>query len=296
LNCTLPFRVACLALALISRFATAAAPVGVSVESVDIDGEAIEVQYYKPARYDGGPLLVSFHGLSRNATGYLDAAKPIADRHGMLVVAPLFDTKRFPYLRYQALGITRVPRKVTTGSIPIEPRQNWTSAIIFKLIDHVRGREGRGELDYYLLGHSAGAQIANRIAAFAPHQARRIVMANPSSYVWPSRNSRFPYGFGDLPSDMSDDAALQRYLAQPMTLLLGTADTNVTPDLDVLPQAMRQGSMRYERGMNAFRAARTLAQEKGWAFNWRLIEVPNVGHDAKRMYGGAEAAAAFAPN
>jgi pimeloyl-ACP methyl ester carboxylesterase len=295
-NCAFLFRVVILALALISRFATAAVPAGVSAESVDIGGEAIEVQYYKPARYDGGPLLVSFHGLSRNAAGYLDAVRPLADRHGMLVVAPLFDTKRFPYQRYQALGITRVPRKVTTGNIPVEPRENWTSTIIFKLIDHVRGREGQRRLDYYLLGHSAGAQIANRIAAFAPHQARRIVVANPSSYVWPSRDARFPYGLGDLPPDMSSDTALQRYLAQPMTLLLGTADINVTPDLDVLPQAMRQGSMRYERGLNAFRAARTLAQEKGWTFNWRLIEVPNVGHDAKRMYGGAEAAAAFAPN
>jgi len=295
-TCTYLFRVAILALALISRFATAAVPVGVSVESVDIAGEAIEVQYYKPARYDGGPLLVNFHGLSRNVASYLDAAKPLADRHGMLVVAPLFDTKRFRRWRYQALGITRVRRTDTTGEIPLEPRENWTSAIIFKLIDHVRGREGQPRLDYYLLGHSAGAQIANRIAAFAPHQARRIVVANPSSYVWPSRDARFPYGFGDLPEAMNSDAAMRNYLAQPLTIMLGTADTAITPDLDVLPQAMRQGAMRYERGINIFRAAELLARDKGWTFNWRLIEVSGVAHNVKRMYGGAEAMMAFTPD
>ena len=139
-------------------------PAGISDESVVIDGAAIQVHYYKPAHYNGGPLLVSFHGLSRNVAGYVDAARPIADRHGMLIVAPLFDAKRFPYQRYQALGITRVPRKVTSGDIAVEPRENWTSAIIAALIEHVRTREQRRELGYYLLGHSAGAQIANRIA------------------------------------------------------------------------------------------------------------------------------------
>ncbi len=286
--------IAVLALALISGTAFAAAPAGISIESVAIGGAAIQVHYYKPAHYNGGPLLVSFHGLSRNVAGYVDAARPIADRHGMLIVAPLFDAKRFAYQRYQALGITRVPRKVTSGDIAVEPRENWTSAIIATLIEHVRTREQRRDLEYYLLGHSAGAQIANRIAAFAPHTARRIVIANPSSYVWPTRDARFPYGFGDLPVEMNDDHALRRYLAQPLTLLLGTADTAITPDLDVLPPAMRQGAMRYERGINTYRAAQSLAQEKGWAFNWRLVEVPNVGHDARRMYGGPQAAAAFA--
>lgn len=177
----------------------------------------------------------------------------------------------------------------------MEPREKWTSTIVARLIDHVRTREARSNLAYYLLGHSAGAQIANRIAAFVPHHARRIVIANPSSYVWPKRDARFPYGFGDLPAEMNNDEAMRRYLAQPITLLLGTADTALTANLDVRPEAMRQGSNRHERGVNIFRSAESLARAKGWAFNWRLIEVPDVGHNARRMYGGPEAIAAFAP-
>ena len=259
-------------------------PVGGSVEDLDVDGIALEVFTYKPANYAGGPLLVSFHGLSRANERYLDATREIADRHGLLVVLPHFDRERFPYWRYQALGITRQSRRVVTGPIPVEPRGAWTAGIILKLVDRIRANEGRPDLDYYFIGHSAGAQIANRMAAFVPTKARRIVVANPSSYVAPTPAARFPYGFGDLPESLANEAAIRRYLSQPVTIMVGTADVLVTPDLDVRPEAMHQGATRYERGRAIYAAAEALAKKNGWPFNWRLIEVPGVGHDATGMY------------
>lgn len=273
----------------------AALPTGKHVEQVTLGHDVVEVHYYKPANYNAGALLVSFHGLSRNVIGYVDATTSLADQHGWLVVAPLFDARRFPNWRYQGNGITRQNRKVTSGEIAMEPHAQWTSTLIQQLIEHVRAAEGHGNLPYYLLGHSAGAQIANRIAAFVEQGAIRVVVANPSSYVWPSLEERFPYGFGALPTSLADEAALRRYLAQPVTLFLGTADTKVTPDLDVLPAAMRQGANRHERGRNVFRAAQSMAHEKGWPFNWNLVEAPGVGHSAARMYNHPAAAKAFTP-
>ncbi len=267
-------------------------PAGTSQRVVDINGTAIEVHFYKPAHYDKGPLLVSFHGLSRDMAAYLDAARTIADRHGMLLVMPLFDRQRFPYWRYQALGITRTSRKITSGPIAVEPPAQWTGTLILKLIDHVRNDEGRPALDYYLIGHSAGGQIVNRFAALVPNSAKRMVVANPSSYVRPARQARFPYGFGDLPEQMADESAIRRYLAQPITILLGTADL-LARNLDLLPPAVQQGATRYERGRNAFHAAQELARDKGWEFNWRLVEVPGVGHDAQGMYRSPQIAAAL---
>jgi hypothetical protein len=43
---------------------------------------------------------------------------------------------------------------------------------------------------YALFGHSAGAQCLSRFAAFTHSDAFRIVLANPSTYVWPSREVR----------------------------------------------------------------------------------------------------------
>ena len=267
-------------------------PTGKSRRVVDINDTAIEVHFYKPAHYDKGPLLVSFHGLSRDMAAYLDAARDIADRHGMLLVMPLFDRQRFPYWRYQALGITRTSRKITSGPIAVEPPAQWTGTLILKLIDHVRNGEGRPALDYYLIGHSAGGQIVNRFAALVPNSAKRMVVANPSSYVRPARQARFPYGFGDLPEQMADESAIRRYLAQPITILLGTADLLAT-NLDQLRPDVRQGATRYERGRNAFHAAQELARDKDWEFNWRLVEVPGVGHDAPGMYRSPQIAAAL---
>ncbi len=266
-------------------------PEGKSLHSVDIAGERIDLHAYKPPGYAGGPILLVLHGLGTNASGYRDHAIPLADRLDFLVIAPLFDRKRFPTWRYQTGGIVRDQR--AEGEFAVEPVARWTGNTFLAIIDAVRAAEARPDLGYSLIGHSAGGQALSRFAAFVPHAARHIVIANPSTYLWPSLTERFPYGYGGLPAAMSNDTALQRYLAQPVTLLLGTADVERGADLNVREGAERQGHNRLERGHNAFRAAQRLAQERGWVFGWRLIEVPDVGHSARRMLGSAEALGAL---
>ncbi|MGU7769232.1 hypothetical protein ACV229_03495 [Burkholderia sp. MR1-5-21] len=74
-----------------------------------------------------------------------------------------------------------------------------------------------------LLGHSAGAQFLDRVAASGAPDAARIVIANSSTCVMPS-----------------------------------TAE----------------------------------AERRGWAFGWRLVEAPGVGHDAGRMFASPGAVGA----
>ena len=267
-------------------------PAGGSQRSVAIGDETIELHTYKPPQYAGGPILLVLHGLGTNAPGYRDAAVPLADAHGFLVVAPLFDRKRFPVWRYQTGGIVRDRR--AAGKFHVEPESQWTGKLFIAIIDAVRAAEGRPDLAYSLIGHSAGGQTLSRFAAFVPNTAKHIVIANPSTYLWPSRKERFPFGFGGLPEKMVDDAMLRHYLEQPVTLLLGTADIKRDADLNVSAGAERQGSNRLERGHNTFRAAQQLAKERGWTFNWKLVEVPEVGHSARRMLGSAEAQAVLA--
>ncbi len=266
-------------------------PTGSSQRSVTIGDETIELHTYKPPRYAGGPILLVLHGLGTNAPGYRDYAMPLADQKGFLVIAPLFDRKRFPVWRYQTGGLVRDQH--TAGEFRIEPEAQWTGRLFLDIIDAVRVAEGRPDLAYSLIGHSAGGQTLSRFAAFIPHRARHIIIANPSTWLWPSREERFPFGFGGLPPALSDDAALRSYLAQPVTMLLGTADIKHGGDLNVSPGAERQGENRLERGKNTFRAAQRLARDRGWTFNWHLIEVPDVGHSARRMFGSAEALTAL---
>lgn len=271
-------------------------PTGSGQRTLDVAGTAIELYTYKPANYAGGPLLLSLHGTNRNADGYRDYTKPLADRFGLLIVAPKFDSGRFPVWRYQNGGIARASGKADTKAVTVSPESQWTGQVFLRIIEAVSADEGRPGLPYYLIGHSAGGQTLSRFAAFVSNKAQRIVIANPSTYVWPTRDAGFPYGFGGLPERLSSDDAIRRYLAQPVILLLGTADINHDRNLVVTEGAMRQGANRYERGLNAFREARNLAQEKGWEFNWRLVEVPGVGHNARRMYASPQAEAALFSN
>jgi poly(3-hydroxybutyrate) depolymerase len=271
----------------------AAFPEGNGQTQLTAGGETFDVWTYKPAGYRGGPLLMVFHGLGRGAESYRNAARPLADRFGLLVVAPLFDAARFPGWRYHSAGLVRERFAEGVDEFPLEPENQWTSRRVVELVDAARQAEGRPGLGYLLLGHSAGGQMLSRLAAFTPTNARGILLANPSSFVWPSRDRRFPYGFGGLPERLADDAALRRYLNQPISVLTGMADTG-SQDLDTRPGAVAQGANRHERALAFYREAERLARARGWAFAWQLYTVPAVGHSAKDMYASTQASAAIA--
>lgn len=267
--------------------AVAAQPIaaGDGRQTVDIAGTRLTVFTYRPANCSDPSLLLVFHANARNARTYRDYAQALADRHCLLLVAPLFDRRDFPAWRYQRGGI------VKDGVV--QNPQDWTGMLVPALADWVRQQEGR-PLVYSLLGHSAGSQFLERLAAFVPTQARRIVVANPGSYVSPSLDVAAPYGLGKVYAGADGEARLRRYLEQPLTIYLGEGDTRVD-DRDDSREASAQGGSRYERGVNVFNAGRALAQERGWTFNWRLVELPGVGHSAQKMFAAPQLADALAP-
>lgn len=244
--------------------------------------EPITLFTYKPPTYKGGPLLVVFHGVQRNAEDYRNYAITLAERFGVLVVAPHFDAKRFPMARYQRGGLVDAAGKA-------QPAEQWTYAAVPKIVAHIRALEGKPELPYYLIGHSAGGQFLVRLAAFMPGEAVRIVAANAGSHLFPTRERDFGYGFGGLPAELANDDVLKRYLAAPLTLYQGTGDVLNSNSLDVSEPAMRQGPHRLARGRAVYAYAADLAKTKGWAFNWRIVETPDIKHEAAFMFAAKEA-------
>jgi poly(3-hydroxybutyrate) depolymerase len=236
---------------------------------------------YKPSGYKEGPLLVVFHGVVRNAENYRDFAIPMADRFGVVLVAPLLDEMRFPEEWYQRAGLLDAQGKAA-------PRDAWMFNVVPAIVADARRREGRPTLPYYLIGHSAGAQFLVRLAAYQPGDARRIVAGNAGSLLFPSREHGFGYGLGGLPPELSDDAMLQRYFAAPLTLYLGTGDTTPRRRFDASEAAMKQGPHRLARNRACFELAQAMARERGWAFNWRKVETPGIEHDAAMMFAAPE--------
>ncbi len=250
-------------------------PEGTHQEAVDLGGITLEVFTYRPKYCTPSAMLLVFHGLHRGVEDNLDDLHKISNELCLLEVVPLFDEPRFPGWRYQKGGI------VHHGSVL--PANQWTGNLVLRLADWVRQVEQRPDLTYLAIGHSAGGQFLRRFAAYIPNHALRIIIANPSSHVWPSVDVEAPFGFKGVFAPDQAESALRNYLAQPVTMVLGKSDTG-DKDRDDEPAAAEQGKNRYQRGMNAFHAAQAEAGRRGWPFNWQLIELPGVGHSTQEVF------------
>ena len=270
---------------LLGAMPLAAAPIETGRQIADVNGAPMVVFTYRPAGCSDPSLLLVFHGIARNARTYRDDTRALGDRLCLLVVAPLFDRQAFPGWRYQRGGIVK--------GAAVQDARDFTGRLVLDLVDWVRQQEGR-PIAYSLFGHSAGGQFVDRLAAFVPSEARRIVVANAGSYVFPSLEIDAPFGLGKVYSGTQGEAALRRYLEQPLTVYLGQGDTRDDERNDY-PEALAQGATRFQRGVNVFNAAKTLAQTRGWPFNWRLVELPGVGHDARKMLAAPQATEALSP-
>lgn len=240
-----------------------------------VNGVEIKVFTYRPLKCAKLSLLFVFHGLNRKAKRARNSAKDIAQNACLMVFAPLFDKKSFPNWRYHRAGVVRKGR--------VQPISQWTAPILRALFDLARNQVKNPEAKLYLFGHSAGGQFLSRSVAYTPLLGvDRIVIANPSVYVAPILHKAAPYGFGGVFSTAEALTHIKAYLASPITIYLGQKDIG-KKYLVNNAAAIRQGKNRLERGRRIFYMARDLAYQRGWPFEWKLVEVPGVGHSSRRM-------------
>lgn len=250
-------------------------PNGKSVIEADFGGTVLQLWAYKPASYRGEGFILLLHGASRAAESYRDNAVGMADDAGRLVVVPLFDQERFPEWRYQFGGVFRPDSSFA-------PPEERTYAFIPKIVSYIRAREGNAQMPYLLAGFSAGSQFVSRMTVFMDTDAERIIAMAGGSVVFPTRDLKFGLGFGGLPEELSNDERIKRYLALPMTVYIGTADT-ATAQLP-MGEAYAQGVHRYSRNIRWFNEAMDLAYKNQWPFNWRLVIADGPGHSPRDMF------------
>lgn len=257
-------------------------PIGKSDLKLMVKGVELEVFCYKPATYRDDRFVMVCHGTLRNASEYRDDAIRMADRLQALIVAPKFDSERFPSWRYQRGGIVKPSGE---AAAPDE----WTYAFLPEIADQIRKLEEKPNLPLTLIGHSAGGQFLTRLAGFTDAGAVRIVASNAGSSLFATREMPFGYGFGKLPDSLASDDVIKAYLARPLTLYLGTADNVPDEYFDESETAMKQGAGRYQRNIASYEFARDVAKKNGWPFNWRLVIATGIGHDHTAMFDHAQA-------
>lgn len=242
------------------------------------------IWFHRPAGWTGsGKVGVVMHGLQRDADRYRDEWRPLAERHGFLLLVPEFSREKFPGTRWYNFG------NLQDDSGAATPPAAWSYGAFDRVVAAAMDAAGATRPGFVLYGHSAGAQFVHRymLLTGAP-RAEAVVVANSGSYTLPRFDRPFVEGLGGT---AADPAVLRAVFARPVVVQLGEADTDPNhPSLPRQPWAVAQGSHRFARGWHFFDASRRAAADMGAPFAWRVVTVPGVGHSNREM---AEHAAAM---
>jgi poly(3-hydroxybutyrate) depolymerase len=244
--------------------------------------QPVTVQTYVPAACatKACPLVVSMHGLGRDADAARNNWIEAADANGLVIAAPEFDTARFPTRLYQLGGVQ--------GE---SDRGNWIYATIERLFDRLKATGRVSGDSYVLFGHSAGAQFVHRMVLMMP-EARwsTAVIGNAGYYTLPVGGAAaygrdYPFSLGNTPATTD---SLRLSFGKPMLVLLGDQDNDPAHhQLNNSVGAKAQGPHRFARGQFFFSTAQAEARRLSLPFNWRLTIVPGVAHEQTKMAAAA---------
>jgi len=208
------------------------------------------------------PVLVSIHGISRNACEHALAFHEPARRQGITVIAPLFAADRFP--DYQRLG-----RRGARADL----------ALLAVLAD-AEARLGRAIDRVHLFGFSGGAQFAHRFALAWPHLVERLSLAAAGWYTMPIDELRFPYGLAPCRRLPDLRFRLVPLLRRPIRVFVGEHDRIDDPATRHDPRVdAHQGRHRLERARRWCEALLAAGRARGLHPDVRLEILPHAGHD-----------------
>ncbi len=246
-------------------------------EFTDWPGPRIAVYYHVPGSVSSdSPVLIVVPGARRNAEEYLEHWISLAEENNFVVAAIGADADRFPTeYDYNAGG-------VLTSNGQLRPENEWLFSTVDPIFLALKQRLGLNQERYSLYGHSAGGGFVHRFMLFKPNAlVNRAVAANPAFVTLPNRDHRYPYG---LAGTAASDDQMNRWLAAPLTILLGDQDLGPrTKPLSNSEDARKQGPNVFSRGQFLYRKAQALAKQKDTPFAWKLHVVETVGHDSSLM-------------
>ena len=208
------------------------------------------------------PVLVSVHGISRNAYEQAVVFSQLCETYGVVLVVPVFHAAQ--HRDYQRLGRKgRGPR---------------VDHLLHSLLAEATSVTGADATQVFLFGFSAGAQFAHRYLMAHPHRVVRAVVAAAGWYTFPDSKQRFPYGIrpnGSLEGVVFD---AERFLRVPVEVLVGSRDLGSTNLKRGKRVDAQQGTNRVERARRWVAAMRAAAAAHGLEPAVTLTEVPGIDH------------------
>jgi pimeloyl-ACP methyl ester carboxylesterase len=215
------------------------------------------------------PVLVSVHGVSRRSwQEHVAVFVPACERQGVALLAPSFIGEQ--HANYQRLGR--------------EGRDQRADLFLHRCLQELNSLTSADTMHLRLFGHSGGAQFVHRYLMAYPHRVARAVVTAAGWYTFPDPALKFPYGIRAtrrLPGVVFNPEA---YLQVPVTVLVGTRDTQSRNFRSSDRVNAQQGLTRIERARNWVAAMRAQAAAHGIAPLVSLVEMAGVDHSFAELY------------
>ena len=200
--------------------------------------------YVPSTRSAAPPLVVSVHGVSRNANVHARLLSACSERYGAVLVVPHFSVMQHP--DYQRLGRTGLGKRADLA--------------LDQIVAEVAALTGASAERFHLFGFSGGAQFAHRYVMAHPHRIESAVIACAGWYTFPDATRRFPNGIrptAKLPGVRFD---AEEFLSVPMKVIVGANDNDSTGLRRGERLDREQGSTRVERARNWVAAMQAAAR------------------------------------
>lgn len=219
--------------------------------------------YVPQALSEEKKILYSIHGISRNAKEHIEGFTTQAEKHGVIIIAPLFPKASFP--RYQQLGTAANQERADMAfDHVLQDAHEWL---------------GIPPAPMHMFGFSGGGQFLHRYAMFYPKRIARMVLAAPGWYSFPDPDRKYPYGIKSTNDWPNLKFALEKFLQIPALILVGEEDDLRDKDLNKIREIDSfQGLNRVERAERWAAAVRALGRSYDIATDVRLESIPKASH------------------
>lgn len=232
---------------------------------------------YLPAQQDAagllalppaGPatgLIVSVHGISRNAAEHAAALSWAAGRRGWATLAPIFRPERYP--AYQ-----RLCRRDGAG------RADLALDALVELT--LRRLELPPTEPFFLAGFSGGAQFAHRYALLNPGRVQALGLASAGWYTRLDHSLPFPHGLRPTRRLQFQPVRLEAFLRLPILVAVGEWDGHRDAALrqDAEIDAV-QGRTRIERARCWLESVERASVDRGICAERQFLMLKRCGHD-----------------
>lgn len=218
-------------------------------------------EYYAYVPASAGPnasVVVLIHGISYNAAEQILRFVDEAERHGAILIAPLFERTR--YGKYQQV----VDRKTGIRA----------DLALLDIVQRVTSLAGIAAEKFHLFGFSGGSQFAHRFVMLHPERVASCVCASAGWYTFPDQDRNYPQGIGTHPleSGRFDPTAIG---SVPIHILVGERDISQDTTVRSSPGLVhRQGRTRLERAERWFKAMQQWSLHPASS----LSLIPKAGH------------------